>query len=238
LTVHNIQPPEPRNYREDGTLDVHSIWYTIQGEGPFAGQPAIFIRLTGCNLRCPLCDTEYTSTRHALSAEEIAREISVESAMHVGMYRMGLIVITGGEPFRQNIDPLVRLLVGRGYTVQIETNGTQYPGDDFPFDLAEITCCPKTTMSHSQLIPYVDSWKYVLQADHISSVDGLPTSILGMNRAPQRPPEDFPRHLIFLNPVDESHPTKNKRNTIAAAQSCLKHGYRFGVQLHKLAGLP
>ena len=52
------------------SLQVNSIFYTIQGEGPFAGRPAIFIRLAGCNLQCPGCDTEYTK-RQTMTVDEI-----------------------------------------------------------------------------------------------------------------------------------------------------------------------
>ena len=59
----NQQAPEKQQLRGDGLLAVHSIFYTIQGEGPFAGETAVFVRLAGCNLQCPLCDTDYTSDR-------------------------------------------------------------------------------------------------------------------------------------------------------------------------------
>ena len=59
----NIQPIEKRELSVDGSVQVHSIFYTLQGEGPFSGQPAVFVRLAGCNLQCPACDTDYTSRR-------------------------------------------------------------------------------------------------------------------------------------------------------------------------------
>ena len=92
----NIQPIEKIEHYgvpDDGGLDVHSIFPTIQGEGPFVGQPAIFIRLAGCNLQCPLCDTEYTEGRIRLSVPVIFDAVQE----HIRLFAP-LIVITGGEP--------------------------------------------------------------------------------------------------------------------------------------------
>ena len=72
-TILNTQPIEKRHHKVD--LEVHSIFYTIQGEGPFCGTPAVFIRLAGCNLQCPSCDTNYTSKRRTMTAEEIVNEV-------------------------------------------------------------------------------------------------------------------------------------------------------------------
>jgi len=59
----NQQKPEPRAKGDGSILDFHSMFFTIQGEGPFAGHRSIFVRLAGCNLQCPGCDTEYTQGR-------------------------------------------------------------------------------------------------------------------------------------------------------------------------------
>ncbi|WP_046973456.1 7-carboxy-7-deazaguanine synthase QueE, partial [Dyella japonica] len=95
---------------------------TIQGEGPFCGQPAVFVRLAGCNLQCPGCDTNYTSNRKKMSHSDIWQEI-----VHVtGEAKTKLVVITGGEPFRQpEVVNFINYLIDmKGYRVQVETNGT------------------------------------------------------------------------------------------------------------------
>ena len=97
-------------------LDVHSQWNTIQGEGPYAGHQATFIRLAGCTLMCPGCDTDYTSNREKARIRDIVAYCENQSP--------GLVVITGGEPFRQKLDLLCLMLLAAGKTVQIETNGT------------------------------------------------------------------------------------------------------------------
>lgn len=104
----------------NAVLDVHSIFRTLQGEGPFTGHSAIFIRLAGCNLQCPACDTDYTSKRSLMSVQTIIDKVNT---LKIGQ-TIQLIVITGGEPLRQNISDLCILLYQAHYTVQIETNGT------------------------------------------------------------------------------------------------------------------
>jgi len=119
---------------------VGSSWLTIQGEGPFAGTRAVFVRLAGCNLRCPTCDTDYTTDARDVAVESLA--VTVNDAMlgevkwhHANtggndgrkiLASRSVVVITGGEPMRQEaLVPFVRhLILDYGLTVQIETNGT------------------------------------------------------------------------------------------------------------------
>ena len=79
-----------------GDVEIVDIWKTIQGEGPLAGCPSVFIRLAGCNLRCPWCDTDYTSNRKLWRASEVVELVRA-------IRPSGLVVLTGGEPFRQDI---------------------------------------------------------------------------------------------------------------------------------------
>lgn len=96
-------------------MRVNEIFYSIQGEGAHSGEAAIFVRLSGCNLKCPFCDTEH---RHydELSEEEICEEVA--------KYPAELVVITGGEPTLQLTASLVERIRGIGKIVAIETNGT------------------------------------------------------------------------------------------------------------------
>ena len=100
-------------------LKVNEIFYSIQGESTFAGFPCIFIRMTGCNLRCTYCDTTY--------AYEEGDDIPLDSILTtVKKFDCSLIEITGGEPLIQNETPdLISTLINNGYTVLLETNGSQ-----------------------------------------------------------------------------------------------------------------
>ena len=101
-------------------LKVNEIFSSVQGEGPHAGEASIFIRLTGCNLKCTWCDSKY-------SWEE-GKEISVSEIIErVKLFPTMNIVITGGEPLLWNLDMLVDELIKEDFDVYIETNGTLEP---------------------------------------------------------------------------------------------------------------
>jgi 7-carboxy-7-deazaguanine synthase len=100
-------------------MKVCEIFTSIQGESSYAGMPCTFIRLTGCNLRCSYCDTAY--------AYYNGREISEDEIMsEVRRAGIDLVEITGGEPLLQKeVSPLIERLLDKGYTVLVETNGSQ-----------------------------------------------------------------------------------------------------------------
>jgi len=107
---------------------ITEIFKSIQGEGTRAGLPCVFVRLTGCNLRCVWCDTAYAfhgGTKY--SADEVldrVRSLSGENSR-----KTSLVEITGGEPLLQPETPeLARKLLGAGYTVMIETSGERFVG--------------------------------------------------------------------------------------------------------------
>lgn len=243
----NTQPIEKPIKRESGQLEVHSMFYTIQGEGPFAGRPSVFIRLAGCNLQCPGCDTEYTAKRTIMYPDTILREAMAlwhksNKTIHAHLNRP-LFVITGGEPFRQNLFPLCLRAMGSRVTVQIETNGVLGPNENmlgllrtFHKELF-VVVSPKTSRVHVLWDTYAAAFKYVLQADSVCPNDGLPLLALGHKASPKvaRPDWLTFRGQIYVNPMDEhSGDTINNRNLQAVVKSCLEFGYTAGVQMHKL----
>lgn len=212
-----IRPPE----KGDGsTLKVVEIFYTLQGEGPFAGHPSVFIRLGGCNLACDFCDTEFESFKE-MALEEILGQV-----IKVG--RMAdLVVITGGEPFRQPISPLCEVLIARGMRVQIETNGTLWR--EIPKDV-HIICSPK--MSDGQyhtlredLLERIDALKFIISAQH---KDYQNAAEVGQSK----------HHIpVYVQPMDEGDRTQNAKNQARALELALEHGYRLSLQTHKLLGI-
>lgn len=99
-------------------MKVNEIYRSIQGESSYAGLPCVFVRLTYCNLRCSYCDTEYAFYEGKdYSVEKVLREVK--------SFDCPLVELTGGEPLLQEeIFPLMDELVGRGYTVLLETGGS------------------------------------------------------------------------------------------------------------------
>jgi 7-carboxy-7-deazaguanine synthase len=99
-------------------LTVNEIFHSIQGESTYAGRPCVFVRLTGCNLRCRWCDSEYTFTG--------GEKMSLDDVMaRVRSYGCNLVEITGGEPLAQaEAFDLIRMLCDENYEVLIETSGS------------------------------------------------------------------------------------------------------------------
>lgn len=113
-------------------MRVNEIFYSLQGEGFYSGTPAVFIRFSGCNLKCSFCDTQHDDYAD-MTEDEIMYEVSKYPACH--------IVITGGEPALQITASLVGRLHAAGKYVQMETNGTSRLPADCGVDW--ITCSPK-----------------------------------------------------------------------------------------------
>lgn len=225
----NMQPKEGLDLHP-GELDIVGIFPTIQGEGPFVGTPAVFIRLAGCNLSdvCKGCDTDYTSNRKRMTVEQITKEVTI-------FRDCGLVVITGGEPFRQGLKSITDQLIGMGNTVQIETNGTLY--QELDFDKVKIVCSPKTPNLHPHLWPHITALKYILEYGKVSTIDGLPTSSLGSGLGVVRPKREFFKGDVFVQPMDEQDENRNRSNLMAAVDSCMRFGYRLCLQIHKIVGL-
>lgn len=235
----NLQPPEKR-IPHSPTLQVHSIFHTIQGEGPFTGTPAVFVRLAGCNLQCPGCDTDYTSTRTEMTAASITEQVLDMAGT------AKLVVITGGEPFRQNLYELIQKLCSRHFTVQVETNGTMEPTEDILWwrtpmagsrsGACFIVCSPKTGSVHPVVYEKACAFKYVGRAGELEPSDGLPIRALDHSAKPRlaRPRLGA---KVYLQPMDEQDEKLNQENLAACVQSCLVHGYTLCLQTHKLLGL-
>src|ERR1039457_2781801 len=110
---------------------ITELFRSIQGEGTRAGLPCIFVRLTGCNLRCTWCDTAYAFYGgKQMSLDEVServRDLSAPSTASGNAIR--LVELTGGEPLLQpEIIPLAEKLLAGGYTVMIETSGERFIG--------------------------------------------------------------------------------------------------------------
>lgn len=224
-------PVRPQTFSDDGSLWVQEVFYTLQGEGPFSGRPAVFVRLSGCNLRCHWCDTEFESSTWTPKLPELLARVEAHRPPFCE-----LVVITGGEPLRQDIVPLVEALLARGLRVQIETAGTLW------LPLPEharlhIVCSPKTGRLDPRLAARVDVFKYVIADGEVDEADGLPnrsTQVKGRAARIARPP---PGATVYVMPRDDHDVEANRRNTLATAAVATRFGYTMTCQLHKLADL-
>lgn len=208
-------------------LWVNEIFYSIQGEGYHAGMPALFVRLAGCNLDCPWCDTNH-ETKKRMEEEEIIGEIF---KLANGRNNLQLVVITGGEPLMQALSVKLadKLQMDFGLTVAFETNGTLYAEG---CEAHWLTVSPKPVAKlHPDIKAAASEFKYIVR-NNCEITSGLPALC-------EHPPEEFlkdHRDRIFLQPCDEGE-LQRAINTRAALESCLKHGYRLSVQIHKTVGV-
>lgn len=219
--------PKRSIFKSDGSvLYVKNIFKTLQGEGPYTGRPAIFIRLGGCNLACSFCDTEFEDFSE-LGLDDITAKVQKLSVSSSEERSISLVVITGGEPFRQPIDALCKELLEREYVVQIETNGTLY--QDVP-DEVKIICSPKITNSkyhpiRDDLLPRITAFKYLISAT-TEEYNHVPDLGHGSYNIP-----------VYVQAMDDYDEEKNKSNQKLAVNIALEYGYILSYQLHKQLGI-
>lgn len=140
---------------------INDIFYSLQGEGVATGQPAVFIRFSGCNLKCSFCDTEF-SEYEKIPAEEIIlliKEMMPERMLKNPNWR---IVLTGGEPTLQIDAPLLNKLreeFGEERVIQIETNATTLAEKYVMLDGCFLTASPKNGKGLDALRKYFSAHK-------------------------------------------------------------------------------
>lgn len=186
-------------------MRVNEIFYSLQGEGFYAGTPAVFVRFSGCNLKCPFCDTLHDDFVE-MSEEDIMQEVAKHPARHV--------VITGGEPALQLTSSLVDRLHAAGKYVQIETNGTVSLSAGCSVDW--VTCSPKYRPVR---LEHIDELKVVFTSSELdmSQYDG------------------FSAKVYCLQPCDVGDREANARILNEAISYCLAHPkWRLSLQTHKM----
>ena len=147
-------------------MQITEIYKSLQGESTHAGLPCVFVRLTGCNLRCSWCDSEYTfHGGRKMSIQQVWDEVKILSPDG------GLVEVTGGEPMLQEreIVPLMKCLVEGGYQVLLETSGER-PLGSVPAKVVKIVDvkCPNSgepdtfRMENLETLNSRDEVKFVL----------------------------------------------------------------------------
>lgn len=186
---------------------INEIFYSLQGEGIHTGEPAVFVRFSGCNLSCSWCDTDFTASQE-MSAAQITDEVL---RLWPDSQKRPFVILTGGEPALQADNKLVEALHAINAYVAIETNGTRQLADGFDW----VTCSPK----HNSFlrIKYASEVKVVYDGTY--------------------DPDIWRNELDSLNwllqPLDDG----NKTNTDEVVQYILTHpAWRLSVQLHKILG--
>ena len=208
-------------------LKVVEIFRTVEGEGKWVGLPVSFIRLEGCNLRCPWCDTPYSYD--GKSFQEIEIDSLVSEVEKIGLKR---VCITGGEPFlTPQLPDLIKRLLEKNFTVLVETNGTLWI-ENIKAVINEklfITCSPKppSYFIHPELLPFITELKFVVD-------ESLNISHIINERTEKILKNDF----VVLQP--ESNRPEMVKKALYLQDQILKAGNESRIipQCHKILGLP
>lgn len=200
---------------------------TLQGEGPNAGRPCLFLRLAGCNAwdgrpesraasACPYCDTDFRGG----DTLDLAAIRALLSALRQGRSHLGL-VLTGGEPLLQADAALIDALAADFPWVDIETNGTRTAPPHPPHVM--VVCSPKAVAGASVVVE-PDAWKVLIPAQE---------TFLGRALASGKP--------VWVQPVAPDAGPAGPVYASALARClalCHEHGCRLSLQTHKVIGIP
>ncbi|MDB6127774.1 MAG: Radical domain protein [Verrucomicrobia bacterium] len=218
---------------------IAEIFYSIQGEGTLTGVPSVFVRTSGCNLRCNWCDTPYASWNpegKPLTLAQIVAEVQTHPARHV--------VLTGGEPMiAKDIHALAKALKELGYHITIETAATVAP-EGIACDLASLSpkllnSAPDARLSvtwrkkHESLRwqpavvrAWVEKYEYqfkfvIAQPTDVDELEGMLASLK----------LEIPRHRVLLMPEGVTV-EKLRERSAWLGELCKKRGYRYAHRLH------
>ena len=192
---------------------INEIFYSLQGEGFHSGTPAVFVRFSGCNLRCVFCDTQHQAGE-MLSLQEIVDEVN----KHLDS---PLLVLTGGEPSLFIDEAFVAELKQKTHkTIAIETNGTR----PLPNNLDWVTFSPKSAFEGGDFEPYV-----------LRHCDELKVVYLGQDLAQYK---DIVAKHRFLQPCFCEDEMERHANMKACVEAVMQNpGWRLSMQIHRVLNI-
>ena len=189
-------------------LQLAEIFYSIQGEGTWAGTPAVFVRLAGCNLACDFCDTDY-ATKFFASVGDVVDAVRAAAA------DCPMVVLTGGEPFAQTETlALIAALRRGGRRVHVESNGTIFA--ELPADVW-LCVSPKERVD-PRMAARANEAKLIVQdrvpEEHLALFTDKPTILL-------QPADNKPSNIALALEYAQAHPRR----------------FRLSLQTHKFIGV-
>ena len=204
------------------SLLVNEIFYSIQGESIYSGIPCVFVRLTGCNLKCSYCDTAHAYYEGV--------ELKIEEILFgVDHYNCQLIEITGGEPLLQSETPLlINRLLEKKYEVLLETNGSINIGvvDSRCIKIVDIKCPSSGENDKNDL----ENLKRLNQKDQIKFVVGSREDYEFAKETTKLISPGFPMRNVLFSPVIEQIHSSQLAEWILEDSL----NVRLQIQLHKI----
>jgi organic radical activating enzyme len=204
------------------TLKINEIFSSLQGEGLRQGEPTLFIRLTGCNLRCAFCDTSF--------AWEMGEDLLVEQILDRARdlrrdFPSEWVCLTGGEPLLQDLGELLKALTRASLKIQVETNATQPPM--FPVDWYTASPKPPDYDLHPGLAEVSREVKLVLSHDLTEDV---------CLRLCRSFPAETP--LILQPESNQDWSVQKGLDLLRKVLASGKTNVRLSLQLHKILDIP
>ena len=213
-------------HREEVEMKVCEIFLSIQGEGPSAGRPAVFLRLAGCNLKCAWCDSKYAHTQW--------RELTVEEVMETleqMRRRDERLVITGGEPLlqRDEVGKLLDLAAEKfdSLWVEVETNGTLVLPSDWDVSWRvspKLWAIERYKDYHWEIWKLLEGYGGLILKWVVSTKWEVDTVAELVQR------HRFPRHSVYLMPLAASR-EEYLKVAPEVWKWCIEYGFRFSPRL-------
>ena len=217
-------------------IPVNEIFETIQGEARWTGTPAVFVRLQGCAVGCPWCDTRHTwvldQSKRVDPVEMLGKTSSSASwadmtdeaiVVEVMQHRARHVVITGGEPCLYDLKVLCRLLQSAGCMVQVETSGTQ------PVRVSRgtwVTVSPKIGMPG----------KFEILREAIMRADEIKMPV-GAQKDVKRVLDLLEQHPDWAGDVWLQPLSRSEKATQLCIEAATKNGFRLSIQTHAFIGV-
>ena len=192
---------------------INEIFYSLQGEGFHSGTPAVFVRFSGCNLRCKFCDTQHQQGT-IMSLQDIVAEVNKYP-------NASLLVLTGGEPsLFVDEDFVSAMKSATGKLVAIETNGTRM----LPKNIDWVTLSPKAAFEGGDNEPCL-----------LTRCDELKVIYLGQDLSQY---EKIDATYRFLQPCYSPDAAQNQRNMQACVSAVMSHSqWRLSLQIHRILNI-
>ncbi len=208
--------------RQPPILKIHEIFASLQGEGLRQGEPTLFIRLTGCNLRCAFCDTP-----HAWDQGEDQTVEQIVDRVHRlrRNFPSEWVCLTGGEPLLQDIGGLLQALTQALLKIQVETNATRPPV--FPVDWYTVSPKPPDYKLHPGLAEVAKELKLVVSSDLTADT---------CLRLARRFPAETP--LILQPESNQDWSIQKGQVLLRKVLASGKTNVRLSMQLHKIIDMP
>jgi 7-carboxy-7-deazaguanine synthase len=217
---------------ERGTVNISEIFYSVQGEGLYTGEPTVFVRFQGCTLGCVWCDTKYTWKHEEENGMSYIEVLNRVWGLHKKSDRKPMICITGGEPLEQpeQFAYLVKKFHALDYSIEVETSGlvpVPFEYDQFVDSWVVDFKGPSAEVKKS---PVLSDFTHFRHQDQLKCVVKDQEDLNAVRLVLQ---DNYFRGTILISPGNPIKGVSSTEWMEKCAEFCKQHGYRLSLQTHK-----